>query len=195
MSRFYKEKGFTLARADRPTRVLVSCFLLCVLVGVVGAALQYSSRSGGFDSNSAQEWVLGNEDDLSATEFRVAKGDRELLAFVHDHIFSLAMVLFVVFHLVALTPLHPRGKIGLVLLGFGGLLGTLGVPWLLRAAPSDLKSWLLICSGSALLISLALGSLLVLGEMWIFPSIRRVQGRPEAPPANPMYPQAQREES
>ncbi len=187
MTRFYKEKGFTLARADTSTKVLVTAFLLFVLAGVVIAALQYSSRSGGFGPGSAREWVGGNEDDLDAGEIRAQKGARELLAFTHDHILSLSMVLFVVLHLVQLTPLAPRGKIALTLIGFGGLAGTLGLPWLLRAG-SDGAAPLLIGCGVALLATLSIGALVVIGEMWFFARWRLSRGAPEPPPADPMFP-------
>ena len=191
MTRPYKEKGFTLGRADLSTRVLISAFLCAVLVGVFIAGWQYANRSGGLGPQSAQEWVRGNEDDEEAEVFRVAKGETELLAFTHDHIFSLAMLLFVVFHLVQLTPLSQRQKIALILLGFGGLLGTLGLPWVLRAAGVDgggLWAPLLIVSGTSLLLSLAIGSIVVLLEMWIWPGRRRRRGRPEAAAADPMFP-------
>ena len=192
MTRPFKEKGFTLGRADLSTRVLVTAFLLCVLTGVSIAARQYASRSGGFGPQSAKEWVLGNESDESAEVFRVEKGKRELLAFTHDHIFSLAMVLFVVFHLVQLTPHTQRAKIALILVGFGGLTGTLGVPWWLQRAEEaegGARALLLIASGSALLASLAIGSLMILAEMWVLPARRRRRGEPEAPAANPMFPE------
>ena len=190
MTRPYKEKGFTLARADLATRVLVTAFLLCVLAGVVVAALQYSGRSGGFGIEAGEEWVLGNESDEEATVFRVAKGRGELLAFTHDHIFSLAMVLFVVLHLVGLTPLTQRAKIALIVTSFGGLAGTLGFPWLVRAGGegSGGRVFAMIVSGSALLLGLAVGSIVVLLEMWVWPGIRRRRGRPEAPAADPMFP-------
>ena len=191
MTRPFKEKGFTLARADLSTRVLVTAFLLCVLAGVIIAAKQYASRSGGFGTQSAKEWVLGNEDDETANVFRVAKGEQELLAFTHDHIFSLAMLLFVVLHLLQLTPHSQRTKIAWTVIGFGGLAGTLGVPWLLAAASENgggVRALLLIASGSALLLSLAVGSILILAEMWILPRRRRRRGQPEAPPADPMFP-------
>ena len=154
--------------------------------GVGVALFQYTGRSGGVGSRSAEEWVLGNEDDLEATEFRVAKGRRELLAFTHDHIFSLAMLLFVVLHLVQLTPLSSRSKVALTLVGFGGLGGTLGIPWWIAGSGGG-APWLIL-SGTALLASLTLGSIVCLAEMWVLPGWRRRRGRPAPPPADPMFP-------
>lgn len=190
MSRPFKEKGFTLARADLSTRVLVTAFLLCVLAGVWVAVLQYSGRSGGLGVEAGREWVLGNETDEDATVFRVAKGRTELLAFTHDHIFSLSMVLFVVLHLVQLTPLAQRTKIALIIVSFGGLAGTLGFPWLVRSGGegSVWRVGAMIGSGTALLLGLAIGSAVVLLEMWVWPRWRRRRGRAEPPAADPMFP-------
>jgi len=192
VTRPFKERGFTLARADHSTRVLVTAFLLCVIIGTGVAIAQYAGRAGGLGPRHAVEWIHGNETDFDATVLRVAKSRAELLAFTHDHVFSLAMLLFVVLHLVQLTPHRSRTKIGLTVLGFGGLLGTLGAPWLIGPGDDSLRPPLLIASGSAVLLSLLLGSLATLHEMWSAPLWRRRRRIPEPPPPDPMFPGSER---
>lgn len=78
MTRPFKERGFTLARADHSTRVLVTAFLLCVIIGIGVAIAQYAGRAGGLGPRHAVEWIHGNETDFDATVLRVAKSRAEL---------------------------------------------------------------------------------------------------------------------
>ena len=188
MTRFYKQSGFTLARANPSTRILLTLFLVTVLAGCVVALLQYSGKSGGFSSEDAQRWVQGNEQDFESEELYPEKSPREILAIVHDHIFAMAMLLFVVLHLVELTPWSEGPKITLSLLGYGSLALSLLSPWWLHwqwsLAPLTLRA-----GGTGLLLVLATGSLACLDELWFAARRRRKSGTKEPDAPAPLFPE------
>ncbi|MGB1070980.1 MAG: hypothetical protein ACPG1Z_04870 [Planctomycetota bacterium] len=187
MTRFYKQSGFTLARSNTSTRWLLTLFFLTVISGCVVAAIQYSSSAGGFTLENAREWVLGNEDDLDAEELMSEKTPRELLSFIHDHIFSLGMLLFVVLHLFELTPWSTGVKVTLSFTGFGSLAGLLFSP-LAIASGSSLALFTQIIGGSLLLLSLVMGSLACLDELWWAPRRRNRAGKADPPASDPLFP-------
>ena len=188
MTRFYKQSGFTLARSNTSTRWLLTLFFMTVISGCLVAAIQYSSSAGGFSVENAREWVLGNEDDLEAVELMSEKTPRELLAFIHDHIFSLGMLLFVVLHLFELTPWSTGVKVTLSFTGFGSLVGLLFSP-LAIASGSSLALYTQITGGSLLLLTLILGSIACLDELWWAPRRRNLAGKAAPPAANPLFPE------
>lgn len=193
MTQFYKQSGFTLARANPSTKVLLTLFLCTVIAGCVVALLQYSGRSGGLSSESAKQWVQGNEQDLEAEEFYPEKSPREILAIVHDHIFALAMLLFVVLHLVELTPWTEGPKITLSILGYGSLALSLLAPWWLHwdwsIAPISLR-----IGGTGLLVVLTCGSLACLDELWLAKRRRRRSGKKEPAAPAPLFPEKRKRE-
>ena len=132
MTAYYKMPGFTLARANLSTKVLVSLFIITVAVGLGVALLQYTSRAGS-TGQEAVEWIQGNEGDLDATELKVEKSYRELLSLTHDHVFSLPVLVFVVLHLVGLCAIREAWKITLYLMTFLSVFGSLAGPWLIYA--------------------------------------------------------------
>ena len=187
MTRFYKQSGFTLARSNTSTRWLLTLFFLTVISGCFVAAIQYSSSAGGFSLENAREWVLGNEEDLDAEELMSEKTPRELLSYIHDHIFSLGMLLFVVLHLYELTPWSTGVKVTLSFTGFGSLVGLLFSP-LAIASGSSLALFTQIIGGSLMLLSLVLGSLACLDELWWAPRRRNRVGKADPPASNPLFP-------
>ena len=189
MTRFYKQAGFTLARANPSTRVLISLFLISVLAGCFDAILQYSQRAGGFSDHNAREWIVGNETDIDAEELIPAKSSRELLSLVHDHIFSLAILLFVVLHLVELTPWNDGPKIVLSLLGYGSLVFMLASPWWIRDG-GTVAPLLMRVAGSGMILVLTCGSLACLDELWWAPRRRRRLGKSEPEAPSPLFPGA-----
>lgn len=188
MTQYYKMPGFTLARANLSTRVLVTLFLLTLLGGLGVALLQYHERAGGFTRRAAREWVEGNEGDLEATRIVAEKSFGELVAITHEHAFSLPMLLFVLLHLVALTGIGERWKIALYLLGFLSLVGSLGGPWLISHSG---PAWTALLLGSGLVLAAVMGisALLCLFELWLAAPLRRRRRQPEPPPPDPLFPE------
>jgi hypothetical protein len=184
LTQYYRSPTFSLANAKLHTKVLVTLFLLTVLGGLGIAWLQYTDRAGTTD-RGATEWVLGNEDDPAPTEFKEPKSYRELLALTHDHAFSLPLLVFVLLHLVALTPMPAWSKIALYAAGFGSLTGALGAPWLVAYVSPD-WAWLLRASGVMLFATIALSVLVCLVDMWLLAPLARLRGAAPRGPADPL---------
>ncbi len=184
MTRYYRRARFSLAHAKLHTKVLVTLFLLSVLGGLGIAWLQVRARVG-TDVRSQREWILGNEDDPAPREFKEPKSDRELLAITHDHAFSVPMLLFVVLHLVALTPLPDPAKIALYTLGFGSCAAALAAPWLI-AYHSPAWIGLLRASGIGIFAALALSCAVCLFDLWLLAPYCRLRGRAHPGPADPL---------
>ena len=186
MTAYYKMPGFTLARANLSTKVLVSLFIITVAAGLGVALLQYTSRAGS-TGREAVEWVKGNEGDLDATELKIEKSYRELLSITHEHAFALPMLLFVLLHLVALCTVSERFKIGLYVSGFLSLMGSLAGPWLISAWGDGWNVLMRVC-GVIMSVTIATASVLCLYEMWLAQPVRRWRRRPEPPAPEPMFP-------
>ncbi|MDG1455846.1 MAG: hypothetical protein P8R38_06520 [Planctomycetota bacterium] len=193
MTQFYKQSGFTLARSNLSTKILLTLFLFTTLAGCVVAALQYSSRSGGYDSESARQWIQGNEEDLEAKEFISEKTPRELLSFIHDHIFSLGILLFVILHLVELTPWTEGPKIALSILGYSCLFSMLFSPLAIQSG-STTATYTQIIGGSGLLLTLTLGSFACLDELWWASGRRKSRQQEEPAPPAPLFPEKRTEQ-
>lgn len=185
MTQYYKMPGFSLARANPSTKVLLTLFLLCTAGGLAVAMLQYSDRAG-LSRKAAMEWIHGNEEDLEATEFKSPKSYRELLAITHDHAFSLPILLFVLLHLVALCTIGEGWKIAFYLAGFLSLIGSLAGPWLI-AYQGEGWTILMIVSGSVMCLVIGSSTALALWETWGLAPYRRWRGRPEVRPPDPLF--------
>ncbi|GIW71724.1 MAG: hypothetical protein KatS3mg102_1266 [Planctomycetota bacterium] len=184
MSQYYRMPRFSLSAARLHTKLLLTLFLLAVLGGLGVAGLYYAERAGS-SARSAAQWLRGNEGDLEAREFLEPKSYRELLALTHDHAFSLPLMVFVLLHLVALTPLPDWSKIALYLCGFGSTAGVLAAPWLVRYAGAE-WTWLLVGCGLVLFATMLLSVAVCLFDLWLLgPLVRRCGLGPPAP-ADPL---------
>ena len=186
MTAYYKMPGFTLAKSNLSTKVLITSFLITVLAGLWVALLQYTERAG-TSAKEATEWVRGNESDLAATELRPEKSFRELLSITHEHAFSLPILLFVLLHLVGLCTLPEKLKITLYLAGFLALLGSLAGPWLIYGVD---PAWNLLMriSGIIMTLVLAFSAVTCLYEMWLAGPVRHRLRRPSPQPPDAMFP-------
>ncbi len=186
MTQYYKVPQFTLAASSPSTKILITLYLVFNLFALWVSILQYADRAG-MSHEASTEWLLGNEGDLEAREFKAEKSDRELLSITHEHAFTLPMLFFLLLHMVALCTISERWKIALYVLSFLALGGSFAGMWLVaRVGPG--WSWLLRASGVGMTLSIAVSSLLCLWETW---GVGGWQARRDGPPPlapNPMFP-------
>ena len=187
MTQFFKVPGFTLANANFSTKILVTLYLLFTAGGLWIAVLQDTDRAGTSDKDAA-EWLLGNEEDEEATEFKVEKSTRELLAITHEHALMMPMLLFVLLHMVALCNTLPdRGKTVSYIVSFVFLGGSFAGMWLVaRVDPG--WTWLLRWSGVGMMGSMFASCGLVLYELWIAKWWFKRKMKDMPAPANPLFP-------
>lgn len=186
MTQFFTYRGFSLRKAPLQVRVLVSCFLVVVSLGVAVGAVNYQVRTG-LAARGSAAWYRGTErtgaEAPAGAPFaqRAAEGPLyeksplELLDATHPHLFNQAFLFFVLGHLLALCAVAPRLKIGLYLTGFAGVLLDTASPWVIRYLTPG-ASWLQL--GGHLAMAVAFLGLvgIPLWEMWGRGGRRRARG-------------------
>ena len=187
MTQYYKMPGFTLANSNTSTKILITLFLVTILCGLSVALLQYYDRAGDFTQKAAEEWVLGNPDDVNATKIMPEKTFGQLVGITHEHAFSVPILIFVLLHLVALTSIREGSKITLYVVGFLSTLCSFAAPWAIHYWG---KGWTILLRYSGLTMTeiILLAAILCLHEMWLAKTIRKFRNKEEPPAPNPMFP-------
>ena len=123
MSQFLAYPGFSLARAARSTKVLLTAFNLVVAVAIAVGIAMYQVRTRLTPSGTAEYYGAAGGEGPSALE---------LLDATHPHLFSSAFLLFVLGHLFALTQVSAPVKTWLAVLGFTAVVVDAAGPWIVR---------------------------------------------------------------
>lgn len=189
-----------LSRLPLPTKILLTCFVLSIDVGLWVGSLKYTHRAEFSPSGATRYWagdgasrdpgdaLLPGEDEIAepspAGELRRApsarKSTRFLVDTVHPHLFTVPIVLFILLHLLILTRLPDAAKIALHVHGFASFAATFGLPFWIAAhdVATGTGAALFVVAGVNLFASFALVSAILLFETWL------VRGRaPDREPA------------
>ncbi|MFQ5743833.1 MAG: hypothetical protein ACE5HV_09630 [Acidobacteriota bacterium] len=165
MTQYFAYKGFRLSRADFPTRVLITSFLLMMVLALGLGVLNYRLRTG-LTPEGTRQWYRGNEGaGENVDRLLFAKSTTELMDVTHPHLFEESFLFFILCHLFALTRVRSRLKTTIYILSFTSVLVDCAGPWLIRfvspaLAPLQVASPIFM---SALVLSLVL---VPLKEMW-----------------------------
>jgi hypothetical protein len=124
MTQFLAYRGFSLRRAARSTKVLLTAFNVVVSLAVAVGIAMYQVRTRLTPAGGAA-YYAGSELDPGPTAL-------ELLDATHPHLFASAFLLFVLGHLFALTRASSRTKVRLALVGFGAVVLDAAAPWIVR---------------------------------------------------------------
>lgn len=124
MSQFLAYRGFSLQRAARPTKILLTAFTTVVALAVGVGILMYQVRT--------RLTPVGGVEYYGDSELDPGPSALELLDSTHPHLFASAFLLFVLGHLFALTRASGRLKVRLALLGFGAVVVDAAAPWIVR---------------------------------------------------------------
>ena len=161
MSQFLAYRGFSLQRAARPTKVLLTAFNVVVSLAVTLGIVMYQVRT--------QLTPLGTADYYRGAGPDAGPSALELLDATHPHLFASAFLLFVLGHLFALTRASSATKTKLALLGFTAVAIDAAAPWIIRYlwAPFALVQVAnLALMAGVIIIYLAVP----LYEMWLAPA-------------------------
>jgi hypothetical protein len=154
VSQYLAYRDFTLPRAARSIKVLLTAFNLVVGLAVCVGVAMYQVRTHLTPAGTAEYYA--GMDGPSALE---------LLDATHPHLFASAFLLFVLGHLFALTRVSQRAKIWLALLGFGAVVVDAAGPWIVRFLWPPFAAVLVV--NTALLAGVVLIYLIVpLWELW-----------------------------
>ncbi|HET7321442.1 MAG TPA: hypothetical protein VFI96_03035 [Longimicrobiaceae bacterium] len=165
MTQYYTYRGFSLRRAARPTKVMITAFLATVAVSIAVGVVNYRVRTGLTPSGSAA-WYRGNE---AAGLYQ--KTPLELLDATHPHLFGQAFLFFVLCHLFALTPVRAGFKTALYTAAFASVLVDAASPWLIRYV-SPTFAWLQLAGTAVMVLSFCILVWVPLKEMWLTPAHR-----------------------
>lgn len=168
MSQFLAYRGFSLPRAARSTKVLLTAFNVVVSLAVALGIVMYQVRT--------RLTPLGSADYYRGSELDPGPSALELLDATHPHLFASAFLLFVLGHLFALTRVSSGAKTRLALLGFAAVTVDAAAPWIVRFV------WAPFAFVQVLNIALMAGVIVIyvavpLYEMWLAPA-------PQSPPAS-----------
>jgi hypothetical protein len=123
VSQFLAYPGFSMSRAARSTKVLLTAFNLVVAIAIAVGIAMYQVRTRLTPRGTAEYYAAAEGEGPSALE---------LLDATHPHLFASAFLLFVLGHLFALTRASPLVKTWLAVLGFTAVVVDAAGPWIVR---------------------------------------------------------------
>lgn len=166
MTQYYTYRGFSLRRAARPTKLMITAFLGTTSAAIAVGVVNYRVRTG-LTPGGAEAWYRGSE-----TTGLFEKTPLELLDATHPHLFGQAFLFFILCHLFALTPVRPALKTVVYLAAFASVLGDAASPWLIRYI-SPAFGWLQVLATVVMVLSFVALVAIPLKEMWLTPADRR----------------------
>ncbi|MBI4715734.1 MAG: hypothetical protein HY760_07355 [Nitrospirae bacterium] len=166
----FGNRKFRLGESPRETRLAYTGFLIFAFIGYFTIVLLGALRVGP-DYDAIVSHYRGS--DLDEMSFPRPFG--QMLEETHLHAFIEGVVLLVLTHLFAATGVSGRMKAAFILLAFGGTLGSLASPWLIKYlwpgfAYLQMTSWVVMGTSALALI------VVPLHEMWFGPSRRGGEG-------------------
>ena len=169
MSQFLAYRGFSLPRAARPTKVLLTAFTVVVSLAVAVGVAMYQVRTHLTPAGGAAYY--------GGTHMDPGPSALELLDATHPHLFASAFLMFVLGHLFALTRASGRAKTRLALLGFAAVVLDAAAPWIVRFV------WPPFAAVQVLNVALLAGVIVVylavpLYEMWFAPASATAAAEP-----------------
>lgn len=160
--RAFGGNNYLLRDARVEVRLVYTGFLLLVLIGM-GTMVAFQVYHIGPTPGRVAAYYRGGE---VGGEMTFPKTFRQLVEVTHFHSFIMAVVYLVLAHLFIATTVRPSWKRGLVIVAFGGLVGDMVSPWLIRYlsgafAYGQLVAWAAEWVGFGAFV------LVPIGEMWL----------------------------
>ena len=156
---------YRLRDADTGLRWMITLFLAVVSTGYA-VGLLYVDHTTAMSAPGVREQFLGKPDGVVATEVKYAKSPGEMFTFILNHVFSMAVLFFVLALLLHGTGVFSPGwKRFLMIEPFVAIVATFGGIALVRYV-SPLFSWLVMLSGVSLAGVYILSATAIMAEMW-----------------------------
>lgn len=140
--RAFAAPAYRLRTSSLPLRVTLTGFLAFMALGEL-TGLVIEARHTGFTPSGIADYYLGNE-----AELQFPKELPVLIENSHFHGFVVPLVLLVLTHVLFMSDLSDRTKVGVTALAYGTALVELASPWLVRYAGADF-AWMKL-AGSVL---------------------------------------------
>lgn len=150
-------------------KLLIGTFLIVLSIGFY-TGLLFVEETSSTSPNGIEEQYLGNEDDEDAKVMHFKKSDQEMLTLVHNHILSMSIIFFLLGLLVAITKLHRKLKLFLIVEPFVSVILTFGGLYLLWKGILWMK-YVVMFSGILMTLTFTLSVIIILKQ-----TLQKVRG-------------------
>jgi hypothetical protein len=145
-------------------KLFIGVFIIVLSVGYF-TGLLFVSETSTADPNGIEENYLGNEDDENAEVMKFKKGKREMLTIIHTHILSMSFIFFLLGGILAVTSIHKKLKLFLMIEPFLSIILTFGGIYFLWIGVSWMK-YVVIFSGILMTITFSMGAILAFWQLF-----------------------------
>jgi hypothetical protein len=154
----FARRGFVLRSASLETRIAYTVFLALVVVGAVSMGALSVGRMG-VTPHAIAAYYRGGESEMS-----FPKQFWQLAEVSHFHLFSIPVVLLILSHLLAATPVPQRARLGVIGATSAGAVLDIFAPWAVRYLSAGfawalLAAWVLLGGGMLCMLGASLAGL------------------------------------
>lgn len=159
--------NYRLSKARRSTKVLTSCGLVGIFLGLLSAVATTFLKTGISPAAIADYYAgaVSAGDGVDALMSSSGRPLAELAEVTHFHLMGGSLLLFLLCHLLSLCELSDTTRTSLYLTSFVSFLLTFGLPWGIVFLSRSV-AYLYLPSVSVLLASLLICTFIPLYEMW-----------------------------
>lgn len=160
---------YHLAKLPITTKIALTCFTLLLLFAIGFVVLTYYPERTKWTADGAKDNFAGNEWRQEQGEIveqeRAKPSERQIYDIVHPHSFMMAVIYFILCHMMEMCYAPKWAKIGLYLVAFASLATVLVAPLLVW----NKLTWAPIVAPSVVVMmgSFAVMALLPTVQMWI----------------------------
>ncbi len=149
---------------SKDIKLFIGAFVIVLSIGYF-TGLLFVGETSTLNPNGIEENYLGNEEDENAEVMKFKKGSREMLTIIHTHILSMSFIFFLLGGLLAITSIHKKLKLFLMVEPFLSIILTFGGIYCIWLEISWMK-YVVIISGTFMTVSFTLGALLVFWQLF-----------------------------
>jgi len=142
----------------------ILAFVITVNLGFF-TGLIFIEDTTNLNPKGINEQYLGNENDTDALEMKFKKPQKEILTLIHNHIFSLSVVFFIMSGLLAITGINKNLKSFLMIEPFMSLVMTFGGIYIVWRGVLWF-SYVIMISGTLMTLSFLAASILILKDLF-----------------------------
>ena len=153
----------SLQTLPKDVKLLIGVFIIVLSIGFY-TGLLFVGETSSVNPNGIEEQYLGNEADEDAGIMKFKKSDKEMLALVHNHVLSMAIIFFLVGLILYTTKLNKKLKLFLMIEPFISVILTFGGLYLLWKGMLWMK-YIVIFSGSLMVLCYTISVIIILKQL------------------------------
>ena len=153
----------SLQTLPKDVKLLIGVFIIVLSIGFY-TGLLFVGETSSVNPNGIEEQYLGNEADEDAGIMKFKKSDKEMLALVHNHVLSMAIIFFLVGLILYTTKLNKKLKLFLMIEPFISVILTFGGLYLLWKGMIWMK-YIVIFSGSLMVLCYTISVIIILKQL------------------------------